>query len=114
MFSNPSFQSRKMVIQRKQRVHKLDYSPVSIDAFDLISQLPKHIIQHILFFMPSKNAARTSVLSKTWRRAWISLPMCDFSCVQFCLSRQHYETEEFVNRVDEALVILKEQKENSS
>nr|POF19202.1 hypothetical protein CFP56_68253 [Quercus suber] len=36
--------------------------------------------------------------------------MCDFSCVQFCLSRQHYETEEFVNRVDEALVILKEQK----
>jgi len=110
MFSNPSFQSRKMVIQRKQRVHKLDYSPVSIDAFDLISQLPKHIIQHILFFMPSKNAARTSVLSKTWRRAWISLPMCDFGCVQFCLSRQHYETEEFVNRVDEALVILKEQK----
>ena len=28
----------------------------------------------------------------------------------FFLSRQHYETEEFVNRVDEALVILKEQK----
>lgn len=53
--------------------------------------------------MPSKDAARTSVLSKTWQRAWISLPMCDFSCVQFCLSRQQYETKEFVNRVDEAL-----------
>ncbi|XP_023872390.2 putative FBD-associated F-box protein At5g22720 [Quercus suber] len=110
MFSNPSFQSRKMIIQRKQRARKLDYSPVSIDAFDLISQLPKYIIQHILFFMPPKDTARTSVSSKTWRRAWISLPMCDFSCVLFCLSRQHYETEEFVNRVDEALVILKEQK----
>lgn len=60
--------------------------------------------------MPSKDAARTSVLSKTWQRAWISLPMCDFSCVQFCLSRQQYETKEFVNRVDEALVILKEKK----
>nr|POE85920.1 putative fbd-associated f-box protein [Quercus suber] len=99
-----------MIIQRKQRARKLDYSPVSIDAFDLISQLPKYIIQHILFFMPPKDTARTSVSSKTWRRAWISLPMCDFSCVLFCLSRQHYETEEFVNRVDEALVILKEQK----
>lgn len=60
--------------------------------------------------MPSKDAARTSVLSKTLQRAWISLPMCDFSCVQFCLSRQQYETKEFVNRVDEALVILKEKK----
>ncbi|KAL4619695.1 hypothetical protein ACB092_06G098500, partial [Castanea dentata] len=67
-----------MIIQRKQKRRIFDYTPVVIDKLDRISQLPEPILHHILFFMPAKYATRTSVLSKTWHRAWISLPMYDF------------------------------------
>ncbi|GMY12392.1 F-box/LRR-repeat protein At3g26922-like [Fagus crenata] len=43
-------------------------------GFDRISQLPQHILHHILFLMPTKDAARTSALSKSWFEAWKSLP----------------------------------------
>ena len=46
-------------------------------GFDRISQLPQQIIHHILFFMPTKDAARTSALSKSWLQAWNSLPRFD-------------------------------------
>ena len=52
----------KCVIERKQERRKLDYCAplLHVDALDQISQLPEHIIHHILFFMPHKDAALTT------------------------------------------------------
>ena len=41
---------------------------------DWISELPEPILDHILFFMPTKDAVRTIVLSKRWH----SLPRYNF------------------------------------
>lgn len=39
---------------------------------DLISNLPLHLITCILDLMPIQDAARTSILSKTWKNIWLS------------------------------------------
>lgn len=39
---------------------------------DLISNLPVHLITCILDLMPIQDAARTSILSKTWNNIWLS------------------------------------------
>lgn len=42
-------------------------------AADRISKLPEPILQHILYFLLAKDAARMSTLSKVWDSAWNSL-----------------------------------------
>lgn len=49
-----------------------------VTVTDRISQLPDPILQHILFFLPAKDAAQTSVLSKTWLKVWNLLPIFTF------------------------------------
>ncbi|KAK4591328.1 hypothetical protein RGQ29_021503 [Quercus rubra] len=46
---------------------------------DRISELPEPIKQHILFFMCPEDAARTTVLSKTWQQTWNSLRRLSFA-----------------------------------
>ncbi|EYU30180.1 hypothetical protein MIMGU_mgv1a021107mg [Erythranthe guttata] len=46
---------------------------------DRISELPKHILQRILYFLSQEDAVRTSVLSKLWRNIWCTRPNLDFS-----------------------------------
>ncbi|XP_050289927.1 F-box/LRR-repeat protein At3g26922-like [Quercus robur] len=100
-----------MVFERKQKRRNLD----GVDALDRISQLPEHIIHHILFLMPHKDAARTTVLSKSWKQVWNSLPRYDFT---FCdgtyydNSPAHFEKkiEKFVRSVNEDLLPLREHK----
>ena len=45
---------------------------------DQISRLCDAIIQHIISFLPVRDAAKTSVLSKRWRKVWASMPILDF------------------------------------
>ncbi|CAK7338909.1 unnamed protein product [Dovyalis caffra] len=54
---------------------KLFKKMVMTNEIDWISQLPDHIIHHILSFQPGKNVARISVLSKTWHGFWTSFPV---------------------------------------
>ncbi|MED6156191.1 hypothetical protein PIB30_012206 [Stylosanthes scabra] len=42
---------------------------------DRISGLPKGILHEILGRLPDKDAARTCVLSKSWRQTWFSFPI---------------------------------------
>ncbi|KAJ7951678.1 F-box family protein [Quillaja saponaria] len=92
-----------------------------IGSVDCISQLPEDIIRHILFFMPAKDAAQTSNLSKTWQQAWNSLPICTFRFDEQFLEEnsllhvgKQKETEEererFLSHVNESLSILREKK----
>ncbi|KAK8608398.1 hypothetical protein V6N13_023822 [Hibiscus sabdariffa] len=61
----------------------LDRPSSSNETSDRISQLPEHIILRILFFLPAKDAARSSILSKTWLPVWKSLPIFSFSSDTF-------------------------------
>ncbi|KAI3836747.1 hypothetical protein MKW92_023711 [Papaver armeniacum] len=46
---------------------------------DRISELPEHLIHHILSFLPIKSIASTTLLSKEWNNLWLSLPILDFT-----------------------------------
>lgn len=45
---------------------------------DRITNLPEEIIIHILSFLPTKNAIRTSLLSTKWIRIWKNLTNLHF------------------------------------
>lgn len=50
----------------------------TIEGIDWTSQLPEESFHQILSCLFTKEAARTSVLSKTWLRAWSTYPNLDF------------------------------------
>ncbi|KAF5787917.1 putative F-box domain, leucine-rich repeat domain superfamily, F-box-like domain superfamily [Helianthus annuus] len=43
-----------------------------------ISTLPQTIIENILCFLPIREAARTSILSREWRYKWTTIPKLEF------------------------------------
>lgn len=45
---------------------------------DRISELPDPILTHILSFIPTKSAVKTTLLSKRWKTPYLSLPNLDF------------------------------------
>ncbi|KAL7110869.1 hypothetical protein ACP275_05G053000 [Erythranthe tilingii] len=49
------------------------------NSVDRISELPKDILQRILYFLSQEYAVRTSILSKSWRYVWRTRPNLDFS-----------------------------------
>ncbi|KAG9439188.1 hypothetical protein H6P81_019353 [Aristolochia fimbriata] len=58
---------------------------------DRISSLPEPILLHILSFLPTKFAIRTSVLSKTWRHLWTYVPTLDFDDNEFSFFKEDEE-----------------------
>ncbi|XP_027335996.1 putative F-box/FBD/LRR-repeat protein At4g13965 [Abrus precatorius] len=53
------------------------------DSQDRFGDMPDCLIHHILSFMETKDAIRTSVLSKRWRYIWTSVPCLNFSSKSF-------------------------------
>ncbi|KAL5732497.1 hypothetical protein ACOSQ2_032189 [Xanthoceras sorbifolium] len=47
---------------------------------DRLSNLPEHIIHHILSFLDTKSAVQTCVLSKIWRYHWTHIHNLDLEC----------------------------------
>ncbi|XP_004288718.1 PREDICTED: F-box/FBD/LRR-repeat protein At5g22660-like [Fragaria vesca subsp. vesca] len=55
------------------------------DGEDKISQLPDGVLFHVLSFLPTKHAVRTSILSTRWKNIWASV---------HCLDLEHYYCDE--------------------
>ncbi|KAI3931578.1 hypothetical protein MKW92_011180 [Papaver armeniacum] len=73
---------------------------------DRISELPEHLIHLILSYLPTQCVVSTSVLSKTWRYFWTSVPVIDFRELEFPEIVQLQDTiEEVENFVDKMLSI---------
>ncbi|XP_028806308.1 putative FBD-associated F-box protein At3g50710 [Neltuma alba] len=53
------------------------------EEVDRISGLPNSVLLRILSFLPVKEAVATSLLSKKWKRLWLSLPTLDLNRVYF-------------------------------
>lgn len=49
------------------------------EGSDYISELPDAVLHHILFLLPIKTVAQTSVLSKRFRSLWSTFPDLDFT-----------------------------------
>ncbi|KAJ0639587.1 putative leucine-rich repeat domain superfamily, F-box-like domain superfamily [Helianthus annuus] len=55
-------------------------------SLDRISTLPQPILETILCLLPTKEAARTSILSREWRYKWTTIPKLDLSHSMWCES----------------------------
>ncbi|KAK8543341.1 hypothetical protein V6N12_015896 [Hibiscus sabdariffa] len=89
----------------------LDDPTSSSETADRISRLPEDVILRILFFLSVKDAARTSVLSKTWQHIWALLPV--FSFCSDALLRQgnllyaSFDANKYMDLVDKSLEELR-------
>ncbi|KAL7149610.1 hypothetical protein ABFS83_05G052900 [Erythranthe nasuta] len=74
------------------------------NSVDRISELPKDILQRILYFLSQEYAVRTSVLSKSWRYVWRTRPNLDFSDNTFRGNKK-----KFLSVVDKNLQLYRDQ-----
>ncbi|KAA8546263.1 hypothetical protein F0562_002998 [Nyssa sinensis] len=72
------------------------------DKIDRFSELPDSILSHILSFLCTKTAIRTSVLSKRWRLVWASLPNLDF---QYGPGKPQHSSHSFTAFVNHVLTL---------
>ncbi|EOA15493.1 hypothetical protein CARUB_v10004737mg [Capsella rubella] len=73
---------------------------------DRISTLPEAITCHILSFLPTKEAASTSVLSKTWRYLFAYVPNLDLDDSVYLNPRNKHDiSTSFMDFVDRVLAL---------
>ena len=58
------------MMKRKERSSELEVAVAGDDDDDRLSSLPDDVIGRILSFLPARQAARTTQLSRRWRRVW--------------------------------------------
>ncbi|XP_058740944.1 F-box/FBD/LRR-repeat protein At5g22660-like [Vicia villosa] len=76
---------------------------------DIISKLPDSLITHILSLLPTKDAVRTSVLSKRWIENWTLITKIDFNDTVFYIRKRKKSRgkQSFINFVYRTLVLTK-------
>nr|XP_016473993.1 PREDICTED: F-box/FBD/LRR-repeat protein At1g13570-like [Nicotiana tabacum] len=74
---------------KRRKIKQSDTSQESIVDEDIITNLPRSVIDCILGKMPIREAVRTSVFSKKWRFYYLTIPELVFDD-QFCKELQDY------------------------
>ncbi|CAJ2659480.1 unnamed protein product [Trifolium pratense] len=78
------------------------------DEDDIISKLPDSFISHILSFLPTKDAVRTSVLSKRWIECWRLITQVNFDDSLFYSPEKKSGGKQcFINFVNRVLLLSK-------
>ncbi|CAL5440511.1 unnamed protein product [Camellia sinensis] len=76
---------------------------------DRISRLPDSILVHILSFLPTKYAVRTSILSSRWKHIWASVPILEFNgpllLPSYIPFRKHNDNGSFMNFIERVLLL---------
>ncbi|XP_048132208.1 F-box/FBD/LRR-repeat protein At5g53840-like [Rhodamnia argentea] len=86
-------------VAKKSKYRKLNEEQGRDAAAYNIDDLPEAILEHILSFVPMKDAVRTCVLSKKWRYLWTSRP--NLALMEWRFSGR----EHFTNFVERVLVL---------
>ncbi|KAL3634926.1 hypothetical protein CASFOL_021980 [Castilleja foliolosa] len=73
-------------VVKRRREEDDDGSAISID---ILNQLPKHILHHIISLLPQRDAIRTCVLSKSWRYLWHDRLNVEFREVDHLFDRKN-------------------------
>ncbi|KAK7272620.1 hypothetical protein RJT34_29338 [Clitoria ternatea] len=82
--------------------------PKGDEGEDKLSKLAESVIIHILSFLPTKDAVRTSVLSKKWIHHWTSLTKLDINdTVFFSPKKKTGGKQLFINFVNRVLLLNK-------
>ncbi|TXG69029.1 hypothetical protein EZV62_003964 [Acer yangbiense] len=81
---------------------------------DRFSELPDYIIHQIMSYLPKKESAQTSILSKRWEGLFASYPILDFPDSYTYLSNEKYSRKHRINKfiefVDASLLRFCQQK----
>ncbi|KAL3501593.1 hypothetical protein ACH5RR_036042 [Cinchona calisaya] len=74
---------------------------------DRISDLPSNVIESILMYLPTRDAARTSILSRKWRYKWTTVPQIILDDTIWDTSNEHRSIPKgkFVKAVFQILLI---------
>ncbi|XP_071724359.1 F-box protein At3g59000-like [Rutidosis leptorrhynchoides] len=67
-----------------------------------LNDFPDAVLKHILSFLPTKHAFRTSILSRRWQYMWTSLSNLDFELEEYDTVD---ERKRFLNFVDRAFIL---------
>lgn len=87
---------------------KLPKRKKMINDEDTMSKLPEPLISRILSFLPTKDAVRTSVLSKKWLFRWTFITRLDLDDTEFySLKKKTGGKMSFLNFVYRALLLTK-------
>ncbi|KAG5516746.1 hypothetical protein RHGRI_037473 [Rhododendron griersonianum] len=71
-------------------------------AIDRLSELPDHVLVHMLSLLPIREAIQTLVLSRRWKSLWTYVPSLHFRLFNSCVSVR--DIQRFVTFVDETLI----------
>lgn len=89
----------------KEKLHKKHKAN---EVEDLTKKLPELLISHILSLLPTKDAVRTSVLSRRWTYRWISITKLDLDdCLFYIPKRKTGGIQHFKNFVNRTLLLTK-------
>ncbi|KAI8558539.1 hypothetical protein RHMOL_Rhmol04G0102600 [Rhododendron molle] len=96
--------SHIVMMVRSSKVHgKKSNDKDYLEGKDWISNLPDAILCHILSFMPTRNAVRTSILSTRWKSLWASVPIIEFS--NYGVSPKEDGPGSFMDFIDRVLLL---------
>ncbi|KAJ4761226.1 F-box/RNI-like/FBD-like domains-containing protein [Rhynchospora pubera] len=73
---------------------------------DRISNLPDHLLQHILSLLDSREAVRTCLLSKRWKKLWVGMHSLDLNICNFKTQTSWFQRTERITSFQRFVNVL--------